>query len=436
VLRALALAGRLAPERRPRGLRRAAAHPRSAREGRRSTMRWRKCGARPSSPRTRRCRPATTRFRSTWSRSTWRAAGARSGSTAAFPGARRARQRPGSAVQHDGARHAHGRPTSTPSAPARRGHARDVAADLARPPVDSAGQVITNGVHVPTWIAARMLVAVQRQLGANWLDRRTTRRSGIGSFDIPDEELWTCAADAARRAVHLHPRAAARSDGRRNTSSPGRIVAGGAMLDPHALTIGYARRFTAYKRPELIFHDAERLAQDPHAAEPPGADRVRRQGPSRRRSGEASPAAGLPRALDPLFAGRIAFIDDYDMHVAHYLVGGCDVWLNNPRKPLEASGTSGMKAAINGVPHLSIGDGWWAEGYNGRNGWLIESQAIRTIRRRDRRGRRRVALPLLESTRSCRPSTIARPGARRRAGWRWSARRCGPACPGSRPGAC
>ena len=81
------------------------------------------------------------------------------------------------------------------------------------------------------------------------------------------------------------------------------------------------------------------------------------------------------RALDPQFAGRVAFIDDYDLHVAHLLVQGCDVWLNNPRKPLEASGTSGMKAALNGVPHLSIGDGWWAEGYTGDNGWLIDGQA-------------------------------------------------------------
>src|SRR5688500_786265 len=78
------------------------------------------------------------------------------------------------------------------------------------------------------------------------------------------------------------------------------------------------------------------------------------------------------RAIDPRFGGRIAFVDDYDLHVAHFLVQGCDVWLNNPRKPLEASGTSGMKASVNGVPHLSIGDGWWAEGYTGENGWLIE----------------------------------------------------------------
>ena len=81
------------------------------------------------------------------------------------------------------------------------------------------------------------------------------------------------------------------------------------------------------------------------------------------------------RALDPLFGGRIAFVDDYDLHVAHFLVQGCDVWLNNPRKPLEASGTSGMKAAINGVPHLSIGDGWWAEGFTGANGWVIDGGA-------------------------------------------------------------
>jgi starch phosphorylase len=81
------------------------------------------------------------------------------------------------------------------------------------------------------------------------------------------------------------------------------------------------------------------------------------------------------RAIDPMFGGRIAFVDDYDLHVAHFLVQGCDVWLNNPRKPMEASGTSGMKASINGVPHLSIGDGWWAEGYTSRNGWLIDGHA-------------------------------------------------------------
>jgi starch phosphorylase len=148
------------------------------------------------------------------------------------------------------------------------------------------------------------------------------------------------------------------------------------MLDPNALTIGYARRFTAYKRPELIFHDMDRLARILTHVDRPVQLVF---------AGKAHPAdepakhhlqAIFRHCLDPLFGGRVAFIDDYDMHVAHYLVHGCDVWLNNPRKPLEASGTSGMKASINGVPHLSVGDGWWAEGYNGKNGWLIENTAI------------------------------------------------------------
>src|SRR5205814_7100147 len=141
---------------------------------------------------------------------------------------------------------------------------------------------------------------------------------------------------------------------------------------PEALTIGFARRFTSYKRPELIFHDAERLARILNAAERPLQLIF---------AGKSHPADDVGkhhlqrvyrRALDPLFAGRVAFVDDYDLHVAHFLVQGCDVWLNTPRKPLEASGTSGMKAAVNGVPHLSIGDGWWAEGFNGANGWLID----------------------------------------------------------------
>ena len=148
------------------------------------------------------------------------------------------------------------------------------------------------------------------------------------------------------------------------------------MFDHNTLTIGFARRFTGYKRPELIFTDADRLARILNA-------------PGRRGADSCSPARRIPaddvgkhhlqriyrRALDPKFGGRIAFVDDYDLHVAHFLVQGCDVWMNNPRKPLEASGTSGMKAAINGTPHMSIGDGWWAEGFTGDNGWLIEGQA-------------------------------------------------------------
>ena len=151
-----------------------------------------------------------------------------------------------------------------------------------------------------------------------------------------------------------------------------RIVAAGTLLEPEALTLGFARRFTGYKRPELVFHEPERLARILNRAGRPVQIIF---------AGKSHPADDIgkhhlqrvyKRALDPLFGGRVAFVDDYDLHVAHFLVQGCDVWLNTPRKPLEASGTSGMKAALNGAPHLSIADGWWAEGFNGTNGWVID----------------------------------------------------------------
>ena len=124
------------------------------------------------------------------------------------------------------------------------------------------------------------------------------------------------------------------------------------------------------------------------------------------------------RTLNPEFGGRIAFVDGYDLHVAHFLVQGCDVWMNNPRKPLEASGTSGMKAAINGTPHMSIGDGWWAEGFTGDNGWLIEGepnphdQGAQDWATRKRSTRS-------SSSSSCPPSTIATTAACRSAGCAW-----------------
>jgi len=233
---------------------------------------------------------------------------------------------------------------------------------------------VTNGVHVPTWMAAVLVNLFARYLGAGWLDRTDDPALWEGLHDIPDAELWAARCEL-RRDLFEFMRERRRRRWTDQQAGPNGVVAAGALLDPDALIIGYARRFTAYKRPELIFHDAERLARivndvdrpvqivfagKAHPADEPAKHHLQRV---------------FKRCLDPAFGGRIAFIDDYDMHVAHYLVHGCDVWLNNPRKPLEASGTSGMKAALNGVPHLSIGDGWWAEGYNGRNGWLIESPA-------------------------------------------------------------
>jgi starch phosphorylase len=154
------------------------------------------------------------------------------------------------------------------------------------------------------------------------------------------------------------------------------VVAAGTLLDPHALTIGFARRFTGYKRPELIFHNPDRLMNILNARRRPVQIVFAGKAHPADETGKHHLQQVYRRAIDPMFGGRIAFVDDYDLHVAHFLVQGCDVWLNNPRKPLEASGTSGMKASINGIPHLSIGDGWWAEGYTGLNGWQIEGQGV------------------------------------------------------------
>jgi len=242
-------------------------------------------------------------------------------------------------------------------------------------PVDGVPvQAITNGVHVPTWVAAPMRELLSAHLGADWV-RRLDDPALWERFDaIDDADLWRVRL-FLRDALFTWIRERARQRWTVERVAPPRVVTHGVMLDPHALTIGYARRFAAYKRPELIFRDVERLARILNTAGRPVQIVF---------AGKAHPADDpakhhlqrvFRRALDPMFGGRVAFIDDYDLHVAHLLVQGCDVWLNNPRKPLEASGTSGMKAALNGVPHLSIGDGWWAEGYTGDNGWLIDGQA-------------------------------------------------------------
>ena len=232
---------------------------------------------------------------------------------------------------------------------------------------------VTNGVHVPTWMSSEIATLLVKHLGADWLDHHDDPAFCEGVLRIPDDELWA-ARQALREFLFNFIRERARHRWTTETIAAARIVAAGTMLDHNTLTIGFARRFTGYKRPELIFTDPDRLAAILNGR---GAVQILF-------AGKAHPADDTGkhhlqriyrRALDSKFGGRIAFVEDYDLHVAHFLVQGCDVWMNNPRKPLEASGTSGMKAAINGTPHISIGDGWWAEGYTGDNGWLIEGHA-------------------------------------------------------------
>jgi starch phosphorylase len=233
---------------------------------------------------------------------------------------------------------------------------------------------VTNGVHVPTWISGELADLFTKHLGAGWIERQDDPAVWDAVLAIPDKELW-----AVRQSLRRHLFAFVRERARQrwtdeHVSTP-RIVVAGTLLDPDVLTIGFARRFAGYKRPELVFTDAERLARILNGVGRPVQIVY---------AGKAHPADDVGkhhlqrvyrRALDPAFGGRVAFVDDYDLHVAHFLVQGCDLWLNTPRKPLEASGTSGMKAAINGVPHLSIGDGWWAEGFTSGNGWVIDGGA-------------------------------------------------------------
>jgi starch phosphorylase len=230
---------------------------------------------------------------------------------------------------------------------------------------------LTNGVHVPTWIASDLADLFSRYLGHDWLDRQDDPAMWNGVLAIPDDVLWKV-RQGLRRYLFAFIRERARQRWTEEQVGTPRVVAAGPLLDPDALTLGFARRFTGYKRPDLVFHDPERLARILNAAGRPVQIIF---------AGKSHPADEIGKhhlqrvykhALDSRFGGRVAFVDDYDLHVAHFLVQGCDVWLNNPRKPLEASGTSGMKAAINGVPHLSIGDGWWAEGFTNTNGWLID----------------------------------------------------------------
>ncbi|MGB7220769.1 MAG: alpha-glucan family phosphorylase [Vicinamibacterales bacterium] len=230
---------------------------------------------------------------------------------------------------------------------------------------------VTNGVHLPSWVARDMAELFARYLGTDWRERHDDPTLWDHVLAIPDEELWAV-RQPLRQFLFAFMRERARQRWMEERVGIPRVVAAGPLIEPDALTIGFARRFASYKRSELIFHDPQRLARILNAPGRPVQIIFAGKSHPADDTGKRHMQNVYRRALDPLFGGRVAFVDDYDLHVAHFLIQGCDVWLNNPRKPFEASGTSGMKAAINGVPHLSIGDGWWAEGFDGANGWVID----------------------------------------------------------------
>ena len=229
---------------------------------------------------------------------------------------------------------------------------------------------ITNGVHIQSWASLEIAALYDRYLGEDW--RYADRGAEVWKKieEIPDRELWETHQTRRRRLIEY-----ARFYLRNQLSSqgipPAKVALSLQALDPEALTIGFARRFATYKRGSLIFRNIERLAAlfadserplqilfagKAHPHDNPGKELIREI---------------VHLARQEPFAGRVFFLQDYDMHVARFLVQGCDVWLNNPRRPQEASGTSGMKAALNGALNVSVLDGWWAEACQLHSGWTI-----------------------------------------------------------------
>lgn len=229
---------------------------------------------------------------------------------------------------------------------------------------------ITNGVHPGTWMARRLRMLFRHYLGAEWMENIDDAEMWAMIENIPDGELWAVRRHLKNKLVSYAIERARRL-WQAGGYHPVQVVGSGVLLEPYSLTIGFARRFATYKRGNLIFRDTERLirlitderrpvqiifAGKAHPADEPGKLIIQQ----------------VYRAVkDARSAGRLVFLEDYDMNMARLLVQGVDVWMNTPRRPNEASGTSGMKAAMNGVLNFSVLDGWWREGFNGKNGWAI-----------------------------------------------------------------
>jgi len=229
---------------------------------------------------------------------------------------------------------------------------------------------ITNGVHVSNWIARRLINLFCDYLGEDWYDHLDENDFWSNIDGIPDADLWAVRLHLKRKLA-FYMRERVRDRWTLGGFHPVQVVSSGVLINPYALTIGFARRFATYKRASLVLSDAERLlhiinrpnmpvqiifAGKAHPADEPGKQLIQQVYRQVKRAETG---------------GRLVFLEDYDMNLARYLVQGVDIWMNTPRRPYEASGTSGMKAALNGALNFSVLDGWWREAYNGTNGWAI-----------------------------------------------------------------
>ena len=232
---------------------------------------------------------------------------------------------------------------------------------------------ITNGVHTDTWLAPALGQFYDRALGPAWRQHLDQPQVWEPIMQASDKELWDIHCQLKAELI-AYSRERVKQHRLRLGEGALQIEEAANLLNPNAFTIGFARRFATYKRATLLFRDLERIRRLLQSAERPVQIIF---------AGKAHPADEPGKALiqqvyrlsrQPGFAGRVVFLEDYDMDMARKLVSGVDLWLNNPIRPHEASGTSGEKASLNGAPNCSILDGWWVEGYNGKNGWAFGEQ--------------------------------------------------------------
>ena len=229
---------------------------------------------------------------------------------------------------------------------------------------------ITNGVHIRSHISREMEDLLLQYLGENWVTNPTSSNLWERIDKIPDEELWRTHERRRERLVAFARRSLIKQIKSRGGSQEELAIAS-EILDPSALTIGFARRFATYKRATLIFKDIERLADIVNNKNFPVQFIIAGKAHPKDEEGKRFIQEIFQIAKEERFRRKIVFLENYDMNVAHYLVEGCDVWMNNPRRPLEASGTSGMKVIANGGLNFSVLDGWWDEGFDPEVGWKI-----------------------------------------------------------------
>jgi starch phosphorylase len=231
-------------------------------------------------------------------------------------------------------------------------------------------QAITNGIHIPSWISFEMNDLFDRYLGNKWREKQDYRDAWEKVLNIPDPELWNVHEIRRRRLIAF---ARQRMQAQLIAKGASKLLVNESQeaLNPVALTIGFARRFATYKRAYLIFKDKDRLLKILNNAERPVQLIMAGKAHPQDQAGKELIKNIIAFRADEHLRKKIAFIEDYDINVARYLVSGVDIWLNTPQRPFEACGTSGMKAACNGVLNFSVLDGWWDEAYDLKNGWAI-----------------------------------------------------------------